>query len=356
MARQALFVALAVVLVAGCASGTTPRTRPRTTSTEAQQPSGITKAQTSTALTQVGPPVQAGGSFLATVTRGSTATLYVVNAASGAARPLARRVDPLDRPEWSPDGTRVLVTARRHGSDDILSFPAGGGRPLDLTPTRSRDEFGARWSPDGRQVAFLSRQRQSDNYLYVVPATGGSPLLVVRHADGLAWSPKGRLLAFAPGLDYPITDLTLLAVPASGGRVRSLGTGGSGEQIEWGVGGRVLYESTGALLPHPTYLWTVKKERSLGFVHDAQFLRDGTVVYGRGSTIVFVYPRGVERIEDLPVPADSLAWSSNGRYLAFASSSTGTVYVARGGGGGARPLPVDLDTTHLQVFGWQPGR
>ena len=353
MARQALFVALVVVLAAGCDSGTTSPTQARTAST-ATQPSGITKAQTTTTLTQVGPPVQVSGSFLATVATGSTARLYVVNAASGAARLLARGVDPLEQPEWSPDGTHVLVTARRRRSDDVLSFPAGGGPPLDLTPTKDRDEFGARWSPDGKQVAFLSRRRESDNYLYVVPATGGSPQLVVRHADGLAWSPNGRLLAFAPGLDYPIAELTLLAVPASGGQVRSLGTGGSGERIQWGPGGRILYESSGALLSHPTYLWTAKKERGLGFVHDAQFLRDGTVVYGRGSTIGFLYPRGVQRTADLPAPADSLAWSSDGRYLAFASSSTAAVYVARGGGGGARPLPVDLDTARLEVFGWQP--
>jgi Tol biopolymer transport system component len=353
MARHALFAALAVVLAAGCDSGTTSPTQARTTST-ATQPSGITKAQTTTALTQVGPPVQARGSFLAMGAGGSTAKLYVVNAASGAARLLARGVDPLERPEWSPDGTHVLVTSRRRRGDDVLSYPAGGGPPLDLTPTKNRNAFGARWSPDGKQVAFLSRRRESDNYLYVVPATGGSPLLVVRHADGLAWSPNGRLLAFAPGLDYPITELTLLAVPSSGGQVRSLGTGGTGERIEWGPAGRILYESTVALISHPTYLWTARKERSLGFVHDAQFWRDGTVVYGRGSTIGFLYPRGTQRTMDLPVPADSLAWSSDGRYLAFASSPTATVYVARGGGGGVRPLPVNLDTTRLEVFGWQP--
>jgi WD40-like Beta Propeller Repeat len=352
MARQALLVALAVVLAAGCDSGTTTPEPARTKLTEAP-PSGITKAQPT--ATQLGPPVQATGSFLASVAGRSSSALYVVNAATGAARLLARGVDLFDDPQWSPDGKHVLVTTRRGKSADVLSYAAGGGPPLDLTPTKDGYEFGARWSPDGTQVAFLAQRRESDNSLYVVPATGGAPQLVVRHADGLAWSPNGRLLAFAPGLDYPIADLTLLAVPASGGTVRSLGTGGAGERIEWARGGRILYESTGALLSHPTHLWAVGRERSLGFVHNAQFLRDGTVVYGRGRRIVFLYPRGAQRIRDLPAQANSLAWSSNGRYLALASTSTGTVYVARGGGGGARPLPVDLDTTRLTVFGWQPG-
>ena len=350
MARQALFVALAVVLAAGCDSSTTTQTHPRTTSTPTQA-GGITKGATGAA--EVGPPVQPTGSFLALAGGGAAARLYVVNAATGAVRLVARGVDPLEEPEWSPDGKQVLVVARRHGSDNALSLPAGGGPPVDLTPSK-RDEFGARWSPDGTQVAYLSRRRESDNYLYVLPAAGGNAQLVVRHADGLAWSPTGRLLAFAPGLDYPVPDLTLLAVPAAGGPIRSLGTGGTGERIQWGPANRILYESTGSLLSHPTYLWTPKRERSLGFVHDAQFLRDGTVVYGRGSTIRFLYPKGAERTADLPAPADSLSWSWDGRYLAFASWSTGALYVARGGGGGAQPLPVDLDLTHLQVFGWQP--
>ncbi len=205
-------------------------------------------------------------------------------------------------------------------------------------------------------MAFLAQRGLSDRDLYIVPATGGRPRLVVRHADGLAWSPSGRLIAFDPGLLYPVSDLSLLAVPASGGRPRTLGTGGSGQRIEWGQRWRFLYTSTGALLPHPTYFWTPRKEQKLGLVADPQFLRDGTVAFGRGRTISFLYPRGVRRSVDLPDRADSLAWSPDGRYLAFVSTSTGTVYVARGGGGGLRVLPLNLDTSHLRIFGWQPHR
>jgi Tol biopolymer transport system component len=280
----------------------------------------------------------------------STGDVYVVNADRGTARLVAGGVDGGEEPRWSPDGAHVLVSVFRHGSDDVFSYPVDDGRPVDLTPTRGAWEFEARWSPDGTRVAFLSQRHDSDNDLYVVPASGGRPRLVVRHVDGLAWSPDGRLIAFSPGLASP--HFGLLVVPASGGRPRALGAG-AGERLEWGPGRRLLHTGSGAMIPHPTYLWTGTEDKEVGIVGDAQFLPDGTVAFGgSGRTIGFLRPNGTRRAVRLPGRPTSFAWSPDGHYLAFADAWSGNVYVARADGGGPR-LDVSLGT-QIEVFGWQP--
>src|SRR5882672_1709117 len=87
-------------------------------------------------------------------------------------------------PQWSPDGTRISYTTRPTPKADDGSFGkvwimtiAGGGKKKLEESAGSSDL--ARWSPDGNWIAYAgSADRDpgpSTAYLYLLPATGGTP-------------------------------------------------------------------------------------------------------------------------------------------------------------------------------------
>ena len=62
------------------------------------------------------------------------------------------------RPQWSPDGARILYSSHR-GSQftNLYVLPAQGGEPYQLT-FGDWDHFDPRWSPDGEWIAYVSNR------------------------------------------------------------------------------------------------------------------------------------------------------------------------------------------------------
>jgi TolB protein len=76
------------------------------------------------------------------------------------------------QPDWSPDGARIALVARRH----IFTMGADGRRLQRLT--RNFGDSDPAWSPDGKYIAFI---REHD--LYVMRANGRGLRRVVDGAD-----------------------------------------------------------------------------------------------------------------------------------------------------------------------------
>ena len=62
------------------------------------------------------------------------------------------------RPDWSPDGARIVYSAHLGGEhNNLFVLPADGGEPYKLT-FGDWDHFHPRWSPDGHRIAYVSNQ------------------------------------------------------------------------------------------------------------------------------------------------------------------------------------------------------
>jgi TolB protein len=62
------------------------------------------------------------------------------------------------RPQWSPEGKRILYSSHRGAEfTNLYVLPVGGGEPYQMT-FGHWDHFEPRWSPDGERIVYVSNQ------------------------------------------------------------------------------------------------------------------------------------------------------------------------------------------------------
>jgi Tol biopolymer transport system component len=135
-------------------------------------------------------------------TQQETAThwrLYVVGANGAGLRPLRSGPRPAVNPSWSPSGGKIAFAQQQaSGRWQIVSMYLNGSGRKRISSGRSSDSFPV-WSPTGRALVFV-RQEGNGNAVFTVGSTGGpvhrvSPRSM--NAVEPAWSPRGKLIAFA---------------------------------------------------------------------------------------------------------------------------------------------------------------
>jgi len=76
------------------------------------------------------------------------------------------------RPQWSPDGTRILYSSHRGSQySNLYVLPVIGGEPYQMT-FGEWDRFDPRWSPDGEQILYVSN-RGGLSALHLLQTFGG---------------------------------------------------------------------------------------------------------------------------------------------------------------------------------------
>ncbi len=109
-------------------------------------------------------------------------------------------------PQLAPDGRTVAYTLGRadwkanRSITHVWTAPIAGGAPLQMTNTEGGESLG-RWSPDAASLSFVARG-ENGLQIFVVPAAGGPPRQLTRHATAVyagtapVWSADGRFIYF----------------------------------------------------------------------------------------------------------------------------------------------------------------
>ncbi len=111
---------------------------------------------------------------------------------------------PENDPDWSPDGTQIVYTAREAAGWSIYVMNADGSQSRRLT-----NGYTASWSPDGSRIAFS----RLDDGIYTMDPDGGS---LTRLTDSSTygwdyypeWSPDGTKIVFGSNRHQPGDALT----------------------------------------------------------------------------------------------------------------------------------------------------
>jgi TolB protein len=116
-------------------------------------------------------------------------------------------VDVHISPAWSPDGKELLLVSNRNiplGSGGIWRVPAAGnvmGTPAAKLLHKEETLYRTRpqWSPDGKRMIYASHLGGQYTQLFVLPTTGGEPYKMTfgEHDHFLPrWSPDGEWIAY----------------------------------------------------------------------------------------------------------------------------------------------------------------
>jgi TolB protein len=140
----------------------------------------------------------------------------------------------------SPDGTRVAVILSKSGSPDLWVANIDGSGLRQLTKTHE-PESSPCWSPDGRTICFAST-RDGKAALFTVPAAGGEMRRLstggIIPATEPDWSPDGQSIVFTRAGG----SFDLYLIPATGGTAELLT---SGEDPSWAPNSRTIIFTRG---------------------------------------------------------------------------------------------------------------
>lgn len=337
-----------------------------------------------------------------------------IDVVTGAERPIGTRAwDWMKRVAWLPDGSGLLVLARKKGRDKncqlwLLSYPDGEAQRI----TRDLNDYrGLSLSADGRRLALVATEVQSD--IWIVPADDASraaPIATggIHGRNGLDWTPDGQIV-FTSEVGG-VTDLQI--VNSSGGQPRRLHvsdgnphypsvssdgryavftSGRNGKPRIWRLGlatGELLELTSGDLDIHPDFSpdgrWVIYSSVRSGVRRlwrvaitggEAMALTDAHAEYPAvspdGRQVAFLYASGSTRtgqVAIVPIEGGEAAmltsfpgshlwlqvdWTPDGKSLSYVVTQQGVsnLYLQPLAGGAAKKL-TDFKDQRIFAYAW----
>ena len=126
-----------------------------------------------------------------------------------------------DHPSWSPDGRRLVYSAKRHGTTDLYLLDLQTRLERRLTRTR-QVELDPAWSPDNKWIAFASPDAGSASMAIFVVRPDGTARAKITQGNNdkgdPSWSPDGKHILYDEdyflGHDIDVGYVTLGGNPA----------------------------------------------------------------------------------------------------------------------------------------------
>lgn len=124
---------------------------------------------------------------------------------------LTGSLDNSFRPDWSPDGERIVFMSERDGNRELYVMNADGSNPVRLTDNVG-DDNQPRWSPDGNTILFESNRDGANTALYLMDAppvdVSGPQEQTVRllsfpgfNSENASWADGGKLIVYSSDRD-----------------------------------------------------------------------------------------------------------------------------------------------------------
>jgi len=148
------------------------------------------------------------------------------------------------KPEWSPDGKKIVFCYFEKGrKPELYTIDPDGSDRKQLT--RAKGGTGAcspSWSPDGSKIAY-SAQDGSHWAVWVVNSDGTGSQRITEGQEP-RWSPDGKRLAFFRSRGGAGTKSTVWTVNMDGSQATQIGEEGFVSwEPSWTADGRVLFAS-----------------------------------------------------------------------------------------------------------------
>ncbi len=172
--------------------------------------------------------------------------IHVVDLATGSLARLTFAGTSNSRPQWSPDGARVMFVSDAGGALQLWAARADGSGTAEIV-VRDRGAWGGEWSPDGRWIVYRTDQATGGSRdIYAIRTSGDTARvgIATTTANELApaISPDGRWLAFTS--DAGGTDQVYVRpFPESDAAVWQVSPGG-GTAPRWSHDGRRIFYQT----------------------------------------------------------------------------------------------------------------
>jgi Tol biopolymer transport system component len=241
-------------------------------------------------------------------------------------------------PFWSPD-SRMIAVQPHNGDKELWIVSVDGSGKALASPTRIKlphEGQPAGWTRDGK-IGFLFRETKVA--LYTVSASGGKPAqITLDEGSSPSWSPDGSKIFF-------ISKGRLSRVPADGGQVSTVPISSKEPNLmsgppEGGMGSAVSPDGKTVVFSgrmqgkRGVDLWTIPAQG------------------GKPIRLTSMTP---------PVEAQHPCWSPDGKEISFLrwsdptdSSKPVNVYVIPGEGGKAREITKNSDNVALSSMAWSP--
>jgi Tol biopolymer transport system component len=287
-------------------------------------------------------------------------SIYVKLIGAGTPLQLTKSPGADSNPAWSPDGRYIAFYRDSPQGGGYYLVPSLGGAERKLA---SAYEFGGLdWSPDGKSLAVVDRASPQDPLsILLISVESGEKRPLSFHAGewlaGPAFSPDGRMLAFAAGPEFLATDVFVM--PAEGGEAKRLTFDRLFlRRLAWTPDGRdIIFSSDRAGGIYR--LWRVAASGSppelvSGAGEDASM----SAVSRKGNRLAYIHEKVDTNIWRIPGPASTVKaaaplklisstredvspqYSPDTEHIAFASDRTGSMEIYVSESDGSNPVQL----------------